>query len=247
MIPATEGNAGGRRQLLLVAALLAFAALFVGLGVWQVKRLAWKEALIARVNAGLSALPVRVESLPRGITMAQAKGMEYRRLSLHGNWIVGDTELVAGPSSLGTGYWAVTPLRMGDGEIVYVNRGFVPMGTKRGAVIALTPTAPVDVVGLMRVSEPGGSFMRPNRPEADLWTSRDIVALAQRHHLSAQTGWFIDAQAVSGMNKELLAKQPVAGLTVVSFPNNHLGYAITWFTLALLCLGAIFVVRRYRA
>jgi surfeit locus 1 family protein len=247
LIEARKGNTGGRRQFTLVAALLAFAALFVGLGVWQVKRLAWKEALIARVDAGLHAPPEGVDSLPAGLAMAQARGMEYRRLWLRGTWLAAQSTLVAGPSSMGTGYWALTPLRLANGRIIYVNRGFVPMGTTSAAVIASTPPGPADVVGLLRVSEPGGSFLRPNRPEADLWTSRDIAALAARHHLAAETGWFVDAQSVGPIAKEALARQPVAGLTVVSFPNNHLGYAITWFTLALLSLGAIALVLRYRA
>ena len=233
---------------MLVAALLAFAALFVALGVWQVKRLAWKEALIARVDAGLHAPPVAVEALPRAMSASQAKTMEYRRVSMHGVWVAADTTLVAGASDLGTGYWAVTPLRLADGRVVYVNRGFVPMGTSKASVIAITAAAPADVVGLLRVTEPGGSLMRANNPQADLWTSRDIAALAGKHHLAAETGWFVDAQSVGPQEgAAALAKQPVAGLTVVSFPNNHLGYAITWFTLALLCLGAIVLALRHRA
>jgi surfeit locus 1 family protein len=247
LISSQEGKTGGRRQFTLVAALLAFAALFAGLGVWQVKRLAWKEALIARVDAGLHAPPVRVEALPHALPAPRAKEMEYRRVALHGTWIAADTTLVAGPSSLGTGYWAVTPLRLGDRRVVYVNRGFVPMGTVKASVVAITPETPMDVVGLLRVTEPKGSFMRANNPAADLWTSRDIAAMAGRHGLSAETSWFIDAQSVEPLSQQALAKQPVAGLTVVSFPNNHLGYAITWFTLALLSLGAIVPVRRYRA
>jgi len=233
---------------MLVAALLAFAALFVALGVWQVKRLAWKEALIARVDAGLHAAPVAVAALPRAMPASQAKTMEYRRVALHGVWVAADTTLVAGASDLGTGYWAVTPLRLEDGRVVYVNRGFVPMGTSKASVIALTAAAPADVVGLLRVTEPGGSLMRANNPQADLWTSRDIAALAGKHRLAAETGWFVDAQSVGPQESAAaLAKQPVAGLTVVSFPNNHLGYAITWFTLALLCLGAIVLALRHRA
>lgn len=247
MNPAS-GRSKGRRQLMLVAALLAFAALFVGMGLWQVQRLAWKEALIARVDNGLRAPPVGVGNLPRALAGDQAKGMEYRRLAARGEWITQATTLVAGPSSMGTGYWALTPLRLGDGRIVYVNRGFVPMGTTRASVIAITPAGPADVVGLLRVSEPKGSFLRPNRPDADLWYARDIAAIAQKHGVAAETGWFIDAQTIAMMaDASALAKQPVAGLTVISFPNNHLGYAITWFTLALLCLGAIILAVRYRA
>jgi surfeit locus 1 family protein len=236
---------------LLVAALLAFAALFVVLGVWQVKRLAWKEALIARVDAGIHAPPVPVLSVPADLPADQVKAMEYRRLSLHGQWLAQDTMLTFGPSSIGTGYWVLTPMRLDGGQVFYVNRGFVPMGTRQAAVIAATPAGPVDIVGLMRPSETKGGFMQPNVPAQDRWYSRDIGAIAARRHVTAQTAWFIDAQSVGPLTRQAidaaaLAKQPVAGLTVIDFPNNHLGYAITWFTLALFSLGCIYVVRRYR-
>lgn len=252
MIDARKGNTGGRRQHLLVAALLAFAALFVALGVWQVKRLAWKEALIARVNAGIHAAPVPAQSLSPTLPAQQIKDMEYRRLSLHGQWLAGDTVLTLGPSSIGTGYWVLTPLRQDNGMVFYVNRGFVPMGTKRDDVVAATPAGPADVVGLLRVSEPKGGLLQPNVPAQDRWYSRDIAAMAARSHLTARTAWFIDAQTDVPLTRQeidaaALAKRPVAGLTVIDFPNNHLSYAITWFSLALLSLGCIYVVRRFRA
>jgi surfeit locus 1 family protein len=108
------------------------------------------------------------------------------------------------------------------------------------------------VVGLLRVSEPKGGLMQPNVPAQDRWYSRDIAAMATRSHLSAQTAWFIDAQTDLPLTQQeidaaALAKRPIAGLTVIDFPNNHLSYAITWFSLALLSLGCIYVVRRYRA
>ncbi|WP_343612310.1 SURF1 family cytochrome oxidase biogenesis protein [Novosphingobium sp.] len=246
---ATEGKTGGRRQFMLVAALLAFAALFVGLGVWQVKRLAWKEALIARVNAGLSATPQTIDAVPTGLPGELLKAAEYRRFTLHGRWIPEGTTLVTGASAYGTGYWALTPLTTDAGRTLYVNRGYVPMGTTRDAVIAATPAVPVEVTGLLRLTEPHGGFLRGNDPQADRWASRDIFAIAAHRHIAALPDWFIDAQSMrpdQPVDAAITAHQPMAGLTVVSFPNNHLGYAITWFTLALLSLGAILLVRRQR-
>ncbi|WP_068080027.1 SURF1 family protein [Novosphingobium rosa] len=247
---ATEGKTGGRRQFMLVAALLAFAALFVALGVWQVKRLAWKEALIARVNEGLSATPQTIDAVPTGLPGELLKAAEYRRFILHGRWIAQGTTLVTGASAYGTGYWVLTPLATDSGRILYINRGYVPMGTTRDAVIAATPAVPVEVTGLLRLTEPHGGFLRGNDPAADRWASRDIFAIAAHRHIAALPDWFIDAQSMrpdQPVDAAITAHQPMAGLTVVSFPNNHLGYAITWFTLALLSLGAIVLVRRQRA
>lgn len=233
---------------MLVAALLAFAVLFVALGVWQVKRLAWKEALIARVDAGLHAAPVGVEAIDRHLSPQSAKTMEYRRLTASGIWLGEATTLVAGSSELGTGYWVMTPLELSNARVIFVNRGFVPMGKTSAAVILATPSGPITVIGLLRPSETTGSFLRRNDPEAGHWFSRDIAALAVGTAPTAETGWFIDAQQANlprGMDAP--AGQPVPGLTVISFPNNHLSYAITWFVMAIASLGAILVVRRYRA
>jgi surfeit locus 1 family protein len=88
------------------------------------------------------------------------------------------------------------------------------------------------VTGLLRISEPGGGFLRNNDPTADRWYSRDVEAIARSRGIKDVAPYFIDADA-SADPRAL----PVGGLTVISFPNNHLIYAITWFGLAFMLLG----------
>ncbi|MDB5653910.1 MAG: Surfeit locus 1 family protein, partial [Tardiphaga sp.] len=92
--------------------------------------------------------------------------------------------------------------------------------------------------GLLRVSEPKGGFLRSNDPAADRWFSRDVAAIAQKRGLAEVAPYFIDAAAVPGV------AVPVGGLTVISLPNNHLVYAITWFVLA--AMVGYFAVRLFR-
>jgi surfeit locus 1 family protein len=95
------------------------------------------------------------------------------------------------------------------------------------------------VAGLLRPTEPKGGFLRANAPGADRWYSRDVAAIAAARHISGVAPYFIDADATPNTGGF-----PVGGLTVVTFRNNHLQYALTWFTLALMVAGAaVFVAR----
>ncbi|MEN7522023.1 SURF1 family protein, partial [Bordetella pertussis] len=103
---------------------------------------------------------------------------------------------------------------------------------------------PARVEGLLRMGEPAGGFLRENKPAAELWYSRDLPAIAARRGLGEVAPYFIDADAAAGAPRNP-AQAPVGGLTVLSFPNNHLGYAITWFGLAAMVLAGAAIVARH--
>jgi surfeit locus 1 family protein len=89
------------------------------------------------------------------------------------------------------------------------------------------------------MTEPKGGFLRTNDPVHDRWYSRDVVVIGAARGLSDVAPYFIDAEASKG-----LEAWPRGGLTVLSFPNNHLVYAITWFGLAVVLLATIVVAWR---
>jgi surfeit locus 1 family protein len=103
----------------------------------------------------------------------------------------------------------------------------------------------VSVTGLLRMPEPGGAFLRRNEPSADRWYSRDVEAIAAARKLGPVAPYFIDADRSAADAGDPAA--PVGGLTVIAFPNNHLIYAITWYTLALMIPTAIWLARRSAA
>ena len=169
-----------------------------------------------------------------GIEAADA----YRHVRLTGRFLHDRTTLVQAVTILGGGFWVLTPLQVPDGSIVLVNRGFVP-GDRRDPAGWTKALGPVAVTGLLRMSEPGGGFLRDNAPETDRWYSRDVSAIALARGLSEAAPYFIDADAAPDT-----AALPVGGLTVVAFPNNHLVYAITWYALSAMTLaGALYAVR----
>lgn len=216
--------APGKRRL-FVAVCLGLAILFAGLGVWQVQRLFWKLDLIERVNARVHAAPVPV---PGNWGTLRPDEIEYRRVRLSGMFRNDRQTFVDALTELGPGYWVITPLHTSGGTIL-INRGFVPK-EKRGAVLA----GGTAITGLMRLSEPGGRFLRPNRPAQDLWYSRDVAAIARKRGLGPVAPFFIDADATSNPGG-----YPIGGLTVVKFRNAHLVYALTWFGLAALCITGL--------
>lgn len=231
----TETGAARGKPVALVLALGLMVALFAALAVWQVQRMQWKHALIERVEAGMVAMPVTVAELPQH----ELAGWEYRRVRLSGRYAAKGAVLVSGASKLGSGYWVMAPL-VGPQGTIYVNRGFKPLGTKLADVRAALPAGDVTVIGLLRLTEPGGGFLRANRPADERWYSRDIGAMAATHGIAADTRFFVDASDETPRQPDA----PVAGLTVVNFPDNHLVYTLTWLALALLSGGAAIVLWR---
>lgn len=241
--PQGGGRTGLRRALIVVLA-LAFIALFLALGTWQVQRRAWKVDLIDRVEQRVHAAPVAVPTEPQWPAVTAARD-EYRRVQVSGHFLHGKEALVQASTDLGAGFWVMTPLQRDDGGIVFVNRGFVPPERRAPASRGTPPPeGPVTVTGLLRITEPGGGFLRSNAPAEDRWYSRDVAAIGAARGLDRVAPFFVDADASPSAAGQQGAAWPVGGLTVIAFPNSHLVYAITWFTLALLTgLGAWRVLR----
>ena len=206
---------------------------------WQIERLGWKLDLIAAVDARVKAPPSALPPPADWVAM-NATDDEYRHVQVHGALLHCET-LVQALTELGGGYWVMTPLQTVDG-IVLINRGFVPSDRRDSATRAAQPGGPVTVTGLLRMSEPGGGFLRPNDPKDGRWYSRDVPAIANACGLAKVAPFFIDADATANPGGS-----PVGGLTVIAFSNNHLLYAIIWFGLALLsAVGSALMLRSAR-
>ena len=233
------------RLALTVCAGVVFA-IFIALGSWQVKRLFWKLDLIERVEQRVHAPAVDAPGRDHW-PQINATSDEYRHVRISGTFFYQLTVYVQAVTELGSGFWALTPLRGTDGSVVLINRGFVPAkaiaGTRHDHQDASSEIHnQTIVIGLLRMSEPGGAFLRRNDPAANHWYSRDVQAIAAMRGLTTVAPYFIDADAnkepIAGEPADNAAEHPVGGLTVVAFPNNHLVYAITWYALALMVAGA---------
>lgn len=241
------GSAGGalrqgrkKGTLILVGVLFAFG-LIAGsaLGVWQVQRRAWKLDLIERVEERVHRPAVTAPGPAEWPEVSRDRD-EYRHVTLSGRFLNDRETYVQAVTELGGGFWVMTPLLTGDGQTVLINRGFVPperkMPDSRSAGLIEGPAV---VTGLLRLDEPGGAFLRSNDPTAGRFYSRDLQAIAEAKGLGEVAPYFIDADA-----RPNPGGFPVGGLTQVRFHNSHLVYAITWFTLAAMCLAGLIMMLR---
>lgn len=235
----TEREGQGRRSLPFgLVAFAAFAAIcavgFAALGVWQLERLAWKNSLVAAVAERSSAAPLDLNETDWSAIDPEAR--EYQRVSVRGRF-EGEDTLSQAVTVYGGGFWVMTPLVLDYGRAVLINRGFVT-AAQRDAGISRGDGA-LTVTGLLRASEPDGGFLRSNDPEAGRWYSRDVEQIAAAGDVQNLAPFFIDADP----SRE---PYPIGGLTVLTFSNNHLLYALTWFGLTLLSLFALYWLLRDR-
>ncbi|MEM1300582.1 MAG: SURF1 family protein [Pseudomonadota bacterium] len=211
--------------LLLCLAFVVFATL-TGLGVWQVQRLHWKLDLIEAVETRAFGEPV---APPAGEISAAEHA--YLRVRILGTFRHDLSVTVKAITELGPGHWVLTPMRLQMGH-VWVNRGFVPAGTDRTHWVS--PDAPLKVTGLLRITEEGGTLLESNEPASGRWVSRDVAALSAHAGLQHVRPYFIDADHAAAPDA-----WPRGGMTIVKFRNPHLAYALTWFAMAALLLGAV--------
>ncbi len=215
-----------RTVVFLSALALAFVG-FCSLGIWQVQRLHWKRDLIAHVDARVHGTPVQAPAKADWPNVSASRD-EYRRVAVEGYYLPGRDTRVQAVTERGPGWWLLTPLRGDGGDVVLVNRGFVPNDWNGDTG---PPAGPVHIVGLLRISEPRDGFLRHNDPAQDRWYSRDVAAIARARGLGEVAPYFIDAERNTAG-----PEWPAGGMTVVHFRNQHLQYALTWFALALLAL-----------
>lgn len=225
------------RIALIVAATLASVA-FAALAAWQFQRLGWKQDLIARVDQRLNAAPVA----PPSATRVVSKADEYLRLRLRGQFEPREV-LVQATTVLGGGHWVMAPMRLEDGSTVLVNRGFVSP-ERRAPELHASPVGPVQIIGLLRLSEPGGGPLRHNEPAQGRWYSRDVAGISAQLELTGPVASFFVDEAADADQPQ---RWPRPGLTVVNFANNHVVYAITWLALAAMSAAAVvYLVREER-
>jgi len=250
-VPTFPENAlTARRGLFVPAAFtLVGLALLISLGVWQLERKAWKEALIETITRRTGAAPVALPPAARW-TMLDAAQDEFTRVAFHAAFDNDQDALVfAGASALrpdgaGPGYWVFTQARLADGARVVVNRGFVPEANKDpGTRAAGLGAGPIDIVGVLRWPERAGWFTPAGEPAHNLWFARDHLAIAAAKGWGDVAPFYVQQEAPvppGGL--------PLPGKLAVNLANNHLQYALTWFGLAIVLAGVFvaFVRARWR-
>jgi surfeit locus 1 family protein len=234
--PMTETRSSNISLVMLVLAGIAFSIL-VGLGTWQWNRLIEKEALIELINTRIIEPPVPLDAI---IGMADAgTDIEYRPVKLTGRLMNEREQYVLATYEGQSGWHVYTPVEVDGGQIIFVNRGFVPYDKRDpslredGQMNQL-----VNIEGLARAAltvKPG--FMVPdNAPDKNEFYWKDLNAMILAADLEDKNvlPFFVDK--TSKLPEGLI---PIAGVTRIDLPNNHLQYLITWYGLALALAGVL--------
>jgi surfeit locus 1 family protein len=219
-----------RRRLLVPTATTAFfMALLLGLGVWQLYRLQWKEGILAEIAAAEAAPPVPLAGAPP----------RFSRVVVHGHYAAGFAALYGvttrdGPQGPVLGGDALALLLRDGAPPLLVDRGWVPAAAMGGEAPP-PPAGAVAVVGYVHEAESGGLFT----PHDDAATKRvyalDPVSIATEFHLPAPADFVLVAMAADSTG----AGGPIPAEHLPRPPNNHFQYAMTWFALAV-ALGVIY-------
>lgn len=238
---------GGRRRFrpglwATLCTAVAFVIL-ISLGTWQVQRLHWKEAEIAKRQARSTAPPIDFPALTSELEEA-----EFRRVRVTGRFLH-DSEfhLVARTHQGRVGLQIVTPMVTSQPWLrapLMVNRGWVPIERADPASRPESlPAGEVTLSGILRFPRPPGWFSPDNDPARNQWYWIDLAAMTEAVGSRGEDAGFMVLYADLGSDPKAL---PIGGQVRIAARNDHLQYAITWYALAvvLLVIYLLFHLRR---
>lgn len=194
-------------------------AILITLGMWQLRRLHWKEGMIAEIQS-------RIDSAPAALPATVDPSMKYAPVYVSGETTGQEIDVLSGTRELGGGYQVVSGFVTDDGRRILLDRGFVDQDHKR----ELRPPVRLEVAGNLHwPDEKGSATPAPNMTE-NIWFARDVPAMA------AELGTepiLIVAAEIRGDGQGV---RPIP-IAIESIPNNHLSYAMQWFMIAVAWAG----------
>lgn len=245
--PALSSRSGGGLLLPTVFTLGALC-LLVGLGVWQWQRMAWKNGLIAKLNAAGQTTPRRYGDIDLSALPAGEDG-RYTPVAVTGRFDNAHEVYVFWARGQQTGFLVLTPFVPVRGRPILVNRGFVPDRLKDPKSRASGQVSgEVTVRGLLVRRDGRGSVFTPEPDVAKrIWYAIRPAEMTERLGLDIVNGYTIDADATpnpGGWPKGVTIRERITAI-----PNRHFEYALTWWGIALTLVGvyAVFVHSRLRS
>lgn len=235
--PPAAPRRGWRGPRATLAFVLGGLAILIGLGTWQMERRVWKADLIATMDARLALPPIPVTDF-----VAKGARDDYRPVSASGTFRHDQEMYLAARSYKGQlGYHVVTPLVLdGSQTAVLIDRGWVPSDRRAPASRAAGQVVgPVTLIGIARQQTKPGLFTPDNRPDQNQWYWADLPAMAAHAGLAQVAPLLLEAGTA-----ENPGGLPIGGQTFINLPNNHLQYALTWYSLAVVLVVIYFVSRR---
>ncbi|NIZ14573.1 SURF1 family protein [Phaeobacter sp. HF9A] len=190
-------------------------AVLLSLGIWQMQRLSWKQGILATIESRIAAAPTPLPATP------DPEADKYRPVEVSGHFLPEEIHVITSAKDLGPGYRIISGFETDAGRRIMIDRGFVT-SPKRDAE---RPKGAATLVGNLHWPDEVDSFT----PEADvagnIWYARDVPAMAAV--LGTEPLLVVLRETPDNSTHAL----PVSTATIA---NDHLQYAITWFSLALI-------------
>lgn len=209
---------------------LVGTAVLAGLGLWQLERLEWKQGLIAELDARLAAEPVALPAAP------DPEEDNFLRVAVAGETGAEALYVLTSERPWGAGFRVIAPLDLaGEDRSVLVDLGYIPERLK-GEAVADGKTA--EVTGALFWPREADSFTPPPDRAENIWFARDPAEMA---------GALGTAPLLVVADAHDLGEWPKPRRLGVNLRNDHLGYAITWFSLAAIwAVMSLALARRER-
>jgi surfeit locus 1 family protein len=199
-------------------------AILIALGLWQVRRLAWKEAVLADITARIHG---PAESLSaEGLSGKAGPEAKYTPVRVSGHTTGQELLVLSGEKGVGAGFEVIAAFQTEDGRRILLDRGYIPETDKT----APRPPVPLDLRGNLHWPEETDSYTLEPDLKANIWFARDVPKMAAA--LGTEEVLVVAAEA--GGDAQGIRPMPISSTGI---PNDHLGYAITWFSLAAVWAG----------
>jgi surfeit locus 1 family protein len=230
---------GIKLYALLIFSALAFMA-FISLGLWQLERREWKQALLSDLELALSP---SAGAIDLAAAESLLKNRDYIRVKLRGRFDHAQERYLFAVIERETGVQVITPFMTDDRRLVVINRGFVPDRLKdpRTRPQSLLQ-GETEIIGLLRRKPKAGLFTPANQPSRNIWYWADLDALlASFSGVAALKPADGIVQVLSSGQGPWPKPVPPDPSTI---PSNHLQYAFTWFAIAAVLLVMTFMLLR---
>jgi surfeit locus 1 family protein len=205
-------------------------AILIALGTWQLQRLDWKRGILADIEARITAVPVALPPAP------DAQDDRYLPVAVSGRTTAEEIRVLVSRKQIGAGYRIIAAFETDDGRRILIDRGFL-----READYGIPrPQTEIQITGNLHWPDEVDSYTPQPDLGRDIWFARDVPAMAAA----------LNTEPVLVVVRDTSAPQPGLDPMPVDtsgIPNDHLTYAITWYSLALVWAGmTLFLLWRIR-
>lgn len=207
-----------RRMIFPLLIGLLGGAILISLGVWQVNRLAWKEGVLADIAARIVAAPVALPNDP------DPQRDRYLPVTVTGRFTGDHLDVLVSRKQIGAGVRVIEAFETDDGRRILIDRGFLTDDDRANP----RTSGPATVEGNLHWPDETDSYTPPPDPKTGLWFARDVPAMATA--LDTEPTFIVARKPTGG------AIEPMP-VDTSGIPNDHMNYAITWFSLAVVWLG----------